>query len=304
MNTVENRPTRAEVLDNIQLLYDDGQYLKAWKLSQALGPLKQWRGCREMVLAGRLAFNLGSRRLGTVMHRLALRNHPDDPQAITFEMLTMSGRRGPWATLQRMKLHGDLPQAATDNQSDWLALKALCYAQLRDFQKAEYWQAKALELSPQSPWMYVSLTSILECQDRHEEATAAAEKAVSIKPTYRPAVQSLANRYIESNRDKEAIQLLYNGVKQIESGLLRCQLASFYRELEFYDHAMKLYEGIENWFPLLSEDSKYEQWLARTLSDLHYLNGNRDTALKLARTIEDDEFYLSLIHISEPTRPY
>ena len=139
MNTTENRPTRAEVLDNIQLLYDNGQYLKAWKLSQALGPLKQWRGSREMVLAGRLAFNLGSRRLGTVMHRLALRNYPNDPKAITFEMLTMSGRRGPWATLQRMKLHGDIPQADTDNRSDWLALKALCYAQLRDFQKAEYW---------------------------------------------------------------------------------------------------------------------------------------------------------------------
>jgi tetratricopeptide (TPR) repeat protein len=292
MNTTDNRPSRTDVLDKIQLLYDNGQYLKGWTLAKALGPLKDWRGsCREMVLGGRLAFNLGSQRLGTVMHRLALREYPDDPMAIAFEMLTMSGRRGPWATLQRMKLHGDLPNAEAINRSDWFALKSLCYGQLRDFQKAEYWQAKALELSPASPWLYVTLTSLLESQDRNDEATAAAEKAVSIRPTYRPAVQALANRYIESNRDKEAISLLFKGVKEIESGMVRLQLASFYRELEFYDHAMKLYDGIESFFPLLSEDSKYEQWLFSAFSDLHYLNGNHTKALELAQRIEDDEFY-------------
>ena len=163
-----------------------------------------------MVLAGRLAFNLGSRRLGTVMHRLALRKYPNDPMVITFAMLTMSNRLGPWASLQRMKLHGDMPNAKAENQADWLALKALNYAQLRDFQKAEYWQAKAFELAPENPWMYVTLTSILEYQDRNDEATAAAEKACEIQPTYRPAIQALANRYIESNRDQDAVKLLFN----------------------------------------------------------------------------------------------
>jgi len=304
MNTVDNRPKHDSVLDNIQLLYDNGQYLKAWTLAKGLGPLKQWRGSREMVLGGRLAFNLGSRRLGTVMHRLALRKYPNDPIVITYAMLTKSSRLGPWETLRRMKLHGDMPHAPTENRSDWLALRALCYGQLRDFQKAEYWHAKALELSPQNPWMYVSLTSLLEYQDRHDEATAAAEKAVSLRPTYRPAIQALANRYIESNKDKEAIQLLFNAVNQIESGLVRLQLASFYRELEFYDHAMKLYDGIEAFFPLLSEDSKYEQWLAGTLSDLHYLNGNRAKALELANKIEDDEFYDDFAkRLQEPAFP-
>ena len=290
MNVQNQTLNRQNALDQIQLHYDHGQYLKAWAISKSLGPLKQWRGSREMVLAGRLAFNLGSRRLGTVMHRLALRKYPNDPMVITFAMLTMSNRLGPWASLQRMKLHGDMPNAKAENQADWLALKALNYAQLRDFQKAEYWQAKAFELAPENPWMYVTLTSILEYQDRNDEATAAAEKACEIQPTYRPAIQALANRYIESNRDQDAVKLLFNAVNELESGLVRCQLASFYRELEYFEQALQLYNGIERFFPLLSEDSKYEQWLAGVLSDLHYLNGKRETAAGFAKKV-DDEFY-------------
>ncbi len=290
-SSISQPPGREQILDHIQAFYDHGQYLKAWALSKTIGPLKHWQGSREMVLAGRLAFNLGSRRLGNVLHRLALRKYPNDPRVITFAMLTMSSRLGPWQTLQRMKLHGDMQQASVDNQSDWLALKALNYAQLRDFQKAEYWQAKAFELAPKSPWMYVTLASILEYQDRLDEATEAAEQAVKLKPTYRPAIQTLANRYIESNRDKDAVSILFKAIKEIESGLVRCQLASFYRELEYYEHAMQLYSGIEKFFPLLSEDSKYEQWLAGVLSDLHHLNGNRKTALKFAKAVDDDEFY-------------
>lgn len=282
---------RENALDHVQTFYDGGQYLKAWKVSQLLGPLKQWRGPREMVLAGRLAFNIGSRRLGTVLHRMALRMYPNDPAVITFAMLTMSGRLGPWESLQRMKLHGDMPSAKPENQADWLALKALNYAQLRDFQKAEYWQAKAFELAPDNPWMFVSLASILEYQDRNDEATEAAERAYQLRPTYRPAIQTLANRYIESNRDRDAVSLLFRAVNEIESGLIRCQLASFYRELELYDHALKLYDGIETFFPLLSEDSKYEKWLASVLSDLHYLNGKRESAIEFAKRVEDDEFY-------------
>lgn len=291
MNLPSKQIDREKARDQIQKFYDGGQYLKAWEVSKLLGPLKQWRGSREMVLGGRLAFNIGSRRLGNVLHRLALRLYPDDPAVITFAMLTMSGRLGPWATLQRMKLHGDMPKAKIENRADWLALKALNYAQLRDFQKAEYWQAKAFELTPENPWMYVSQASILEYQDRNDEATTAAEKACEIRPTYRPAIQTLANRYIESNRDQDAVKLLTRAVNEIESGLVRCQLASFYRELEHYEHALKLYDGIENFFPLLSEDSKYEQWLAGVLSDLHYLNGEHETASQFARKVEDDEFY-------------
>ena len=300
MNAEQTQSKREEALRQIQGFYDNGQYLKAFQLSQLLGPLKHWRGSREMVLAGRLAFNLGSRRLGAVMHRLALRMHPDDPRVITFAMLTMSSRLGPWETLRRMKLHGDMPNADVGNQSDWLALKALSYAQLRDFQKAEYWQERAFELSPQSPWLYVTKTAILEYQDRHDEATAAAEQACAIKPTYRPAIQTLANRYIESNRDQDAVNLLFKAVNEIESGVVRCQLASFYRELEFYDHAMQLYDGIEVYFPLMADDAKYEQWLSTVLADLHYLTGNREKASAFARKA-DDEFYTGFADRLEDT---
>lgn len=290
MNVQSSGVSQNNILDRIQSFHDTSQYLKAWALSQSIGPLKQWRGAREMVLAGRLAFNLGSRRLGNVMHRLALRMYPNDPTAVCFAMLTMSNRLGPWESLRRMKLHGDLSNAPVEIQSDWLSLKALNYSQLRDFQKAEYWQAKAFELTPESAWLYVSLTSILEYQDRNDEATAAAEQAIAIRPNYRPAIQSLANRYIESNRDEDAVGLLGRACNEVESGLIRCQLASFYRELEQYEKALKLYDGIELYFPLMSEDAKFEKWLASVEADLYHLAGKREEAAKRAK-VADDPFY-------------
>ena len=290
MNVQSSGVSRDSILDKIQSFHDSSQYLKAWALSQSIGPLRQWRGSREMVLAGRLAFNLGSRRLGTVMHRLALRMHPSDPAVVCFAMLTMSNRLGPWESLRRMKLHGDLPIASEEIRSDWLSLRALNYAQLRDFQKAEYWQKKAFELTPESAWLYVSLTSILEYQDRNDEATAAAEQAIAIRPNYRPAIQSLANRYIESNRDDDAVNLLSRTCNEVESGLLRCQLASFYRELEQYEKALKLYDGIEKYFPLMSEDVKFEKWLASVEADLYHLAGKRKEAADRAAKA-DEPFY-------------
>src|SRR2546428_13962783 len=54
-----------QVLD----LYERGLYLQAYTLAQSLGPLEQWEGTDAQVLAGRLAVQLGGRRLQKRLHR-------------------------------------------------------------------------------------------------------------------------------------------------------------------------------------------------------------------------------------------
>ena len=45
-------------------LYDQGLYLQAYELARSFAPLHEWRGTDARILAGRMAGNLGSQRLG------------------------------------------------------------------------------------------------------------------------------------------------------------------------------------------------------------------------------------------------
>ncbi|MCW8141062.1 MAG: hypothetical protein KIT58_19340, partial [Planctomycetota bacterium] len=65
-------------LEAVREAYGRGDYLHAWDLAQAIGPLEAWRGPAGRVMAGRLAFNLGGDRRGTRLHLRAWREHPGD----------------------------------------------------------------------------------------------------------------------------------------------------------------------------------------------------------------------------------
>src|SRR5262245_30480336 len=49
----------SDLLEDVRALYDRGLYLQAYRAAQPLGPLREWPGTGGLVLAGRLANNLG-----------------------------------------------------------------------------------------------------------------------------------------------------------------------------------------------------------------------------------------------------
>src|SRR5579862_6295109 len=53
----------ADLLARVNELYDSGLMLQAYSAAQAIRPMRIWRGVEQRVLAGRLAMNLGARRL-------------------------------------------------------------------------------------------------------------------------------------------------------------------------------------------------------------------------------------------------
>ena len=117
--------------------------LRAYAAALKVGPVTQWRGARGRVLAGRLAMNLGGQRLGRVLHMLARREHPRDPSACYYYARAILERRGPLPAWYFLQNHGDLPDATPGERGDWLSLHAHIAAELRDFENAEQWLARA-----------------------------------------------------------------------------------------------------------------------------------------------------------------
>ena len=56
----------SQLVQRIAKLYDEGFYLQAYRESAPMGSLLDWRGTEYRLLAGRLAGNLGSQRLGAI----------------------------------------------------------------------------------------------------------------------------------------------------------------------------------------------------------------------------------------------
>ena len=240
-----------EILEQITEIYERGLYLQAFEASKQLGPLQELKDVAAQVLGGRLANNLGAPRLGSVLHRLAFQQAPTNHEVVLFYVLTMAARRGPLATMQLVEslpLMNDAPDVL---RADWLALQARTLALLRDFESAEAKIEAALELQPERAWIWVEKSTVLECEDRHEEGVEAARRALELRPSFRPASQHLAYRLVQLNRDDEALAVLEKAVDETESAAVLMQLAALHHELKNYDEARRIYDGIERFWPLM-----------------------------------------------------
>lgn len=283
----------ASTIDQLTQLHRQGQYLQAYELAKQNGPFKEWKTPAEQIIGGRLAHNLGSERLGRLMHRAAFESAPHDPEVIYFYTLSMMQRRGPLASWDLMRPFGDLPDASSEIKADWLALRGTVLAMLRDFEKAETYFEQAIQLHADRPWLYVSKTFLLEQQDRPDEALATAQHAIELSPWYRPAVQNLAHRLVQTNQDEEALNLMREANTRIESGDVRCQLAALLLELQQYEEAREIYEDIDRFYPLMDLDRKRPEWLAARRADAAYYCGDFKAAVEHAKRA-DAPFYTSL----------
>ena len=218
------RSNSASLLDEIQGLYESGLYVQALQAGEPLGDFASWPEARGLVLAARLASQTGASRRADWLFRRAFREWPADAETRYFYAFGLVRRRGPYQGRRWMLAQGPLaPQAPLDVRASWLGLQAGVAGALRDFDEAEHWLNQARDLQPESPWVQVCCSGILEAEDRYEEALEAAQRALALRPTYRPAVQSAAHLLVLLNRQDEALQLLTDAAANIESNAVAAQ---------------------------------------------------------------------------------
>ena len=275
-------------------LHGRGLYLQAYEVAKQLGPFENWTDVDQLLIGGRLAHNLGSSRLGRVMHRRAYATEPTHPLVQYFYVLSMSQRRSSLQTWELMESIGrDLPGGDDTLQADWYTLRACTLAILRDFEQSDHWYNEAEQLCPDRAWLHVCRTFLLEQQDQPDAALESAQHALTLRPWYRPAVQSLADRFVQLNRDDEALQLLREGCTRLESGDVQCQLGALLLETQQYEEARTIYENVDKLYPLMHRDRKRPEWLAARRADAAYYCGDFAAASEHA-VKADVPFYTEL----------
>jgi len=294
MLTTDRRASIANApgeLARIRETYESGLYLQAYEQAKPWGPLETWEGTSALILAGRLAMNLGAPRLADRLHNRAWRNDRTNPEACYYRARTIFSKKGPLAAWRFLTRVGALDNAENWLRSDWLAMHAVVLGQFRDFDRAWRWMERAEEARPEWAWTQIERSQLLGMEDRYDEALAAAQYALTLHPWYRPAVQATAHRLQLLDRDNEAIAFLNEAAERLESGSLSAQLASLHFELSHYAEARRNYERFVELSPLLEEAG--QKWLACRRSDCAYGCGDIASAISYARE-SGEPFFLGL----------
>ena len=278
-------------LQPIKELYNRGFYLQAYEAATQLAPLNEWEGTEALLLAGRMAGMLGAPKLMRRLHLRAWREDRAHPEAIYYYARAILDWRGPWRAWMFMRRVDELPDANATMQSDWYGLKAGLFGVLRDFDAADELIAKAENLTPESPWLWVEKAAVFEYEDRYDDAVAAARHSLALRPFYRPAVQSLAHLLAILDREAEARALLEDAVKNLECLPLLIQLAQLQVDVGDFPSARQNFQRALQLSTLLEPEMR--EWLSGRLAEAAYLCGDRNNAIELFNQAGDG-FYKTI----------
>jgi len=238
MNVPESR------LEEIRALYTDGLNLQAHAKALEAGPYREWEGASARVLAGRLIAHLGAPRLAFAMKQSTAKRHPDHPEALYYYACEVLTRCGPWSTIRYIedRMRTVDGRGSDDVRSSWYALYAETLGRLRDFASAWEWQERAERFPRLDPWPLVCRAHLLEMEDRRPEAIEVAREALKSRPFYRPATTLLAGLLADADRIDEALELLREADRRIESNTVAAQLGYLLSEVQRHDEARAAWE--------------------------------------------------------------
>lgn len=272
----------AAELARVLELYSHGLYLQAYQYASALAPLKDWEGTAARLLAGRLSRQLGAPRLSRWHLLKAYRGQPSHPEAIYYHARYHLEKHSLLQAWRFLKQEASvIDDASPELRADLFSLHAFIVARLRDFGRAEVWLQRALELTPDRPWIHVERAACLEFEERIDEALEAAREALRLKPFFRPAVQAAAHLLLILDRDDEALTLLTEANERIECAAVASQLAALQDDLGLHAEAKQSYDRFEALSPLMETETT--QWLAARRSDIHYDLGELEAAARYAQ---------------------
>lgn len=277
-------------LARIKELYLAGKYRAAFDLGSGFGPLRGWAGPAARLLAGRLAMQLGNPRLGRQLHAVAFRESPAYPEAVYYMARYRLERFGPLGCWRFLQAHTDWSESSPELRADWFALHAFVAARFRDFDRAEKYLVQSESVCPDRPWHHVERSSVLEHQDKLDDALTAARKAHTLQPWFRPAMQAIGHLLVRKGKEDEALEFLSDAAGRIESGLVMAQLAALQSDLKMYAESARSLDRFVELSPLMAKD--VAEWLAARRSDLAYHMGDYPEAVAQAKRVSaEDKFY-------------
>lgn len=284
----ERREVDGALLVRLQSLYEAGHYLDAFVLAGTAGPLQAWRGADALELASRLAGNIGNERLGRLLILRAHRDHPLSAKVglhHAYHLLDFRGPMAAWEQAVRFEARKDISE---ESRADFLALRARVAAGYRDFETAEALLEAAFALRPRSPWLQVEKATILGIQEQREEALAALDEALVLRPWFRPAVQHRARLLHVLNRPGEAVEFLTRSLDVLQSAAVALQLLHLKREADDDAGMLELLERLETLSPMRS--AAHQEWLAARRADALCLNRDFSSAATQAELACEDYY--------------
>jgi tetratricopeptide (TPR) repeat protein len=278
-----------EVLQTVKSLHEKGLYLQAFHAAQQICQLPKWEGTEAKLLAAHLAYHLGAPKTSYKWTVQVWRKDRTHAEACFYYASEIAGTKGHLPALIFLRRYQDVFESANDKiKAWWQSLQAQLYAHLRDFETAEEWLKKAEETKPDEPWLYVARSFVLELQDRYEEALAAAKKALKLKAWHRSGVKAVIHLLVLFERYDEALELLKEADKNLESAWIATKLADLQTELGMFEEARNSLERIIELTPMREEF--VEQWLYGKLSDAAYHCGDLKQA-KMYADIASTKFH-------------
>ena len=272
-------------------LYDRGCYLEAYAHAvEDWGPFETWGRHDDhpesLVSMGRLAGNLGGRRTGSAMHLRAGRAGVDDLETLAYYGYALSGSRGYLAAWRLFRAHRDRTGTLKE-RSDWCTFGAAIAAALRDFETAEELVDEAERCTPEEPWVSVERAVVAEVADRIDESVVANDRALTMQPWYRPAVQQRAHLLGMQDRNDEALEFLVEADRHIESFSVSTQIVALRRERRDFDAAREALARCRELAPCA--DKELRAWLIASEFDLACLAGDDAAARRLVDQVEEPQ---------------
>lgn len=297
--TATPTPIPADVLARGQELYENGLCLQALRELEQVAPIRAWSDVPALLLGGRVAFHLGGTRLAYAMHARAWRVAPSDQEAAYFYGSLLLRGWGPyqaWSFVRRRADPG--PDVPAPSRAAWLSLKASILAAFRDFDGAESLLSAAEEATPDHPWVHVERAHVQGLCDRWDSALQSAQRALVVRPWYKPAITIGAHACEMLGRDGEALELLQEASRHVETVTVPMMLAALQRDMDQFEDFRRSLDECERLAVLADKD--YKPWLEGRMCDAAYYCGDLETARARAANVDSPLYKRFAQRLAEP----
>ena len=274
-----------EAVRHLHSLCEQSLFLQAWRHAQKLAPIDTWRGPEALCVASRLLRHLGAETWARQLIFKAYQRHPRDALVRFYLAGTYVELRGLYATWQWLKQRCTGPASS---QALLLGFRARLAIELRDFSTAELLIAEASKLDPNECWFRVLQSQCLEGQDQYPAALAALQDLLNASPPDRLAVHQAAHLLDLADRCEEALTLMRQATRQLQSASLVLELARLHRRVTNWEAAGRLLDEYEQLAPLLEESGGQE--LAAFRFEVAYHLGDFAGAIHHARQVKSPIF--------------